>query len=1551
MAKKLNKNLVLGLAVLGFVITTAAGVAMVKFLQQTDPTEFAARADEFAESDASEDWMRAYQYYSRAFRASNDPHYLVRGADMLRKMGKEDDALRQYNTAVVLVPDLLDAQESILDLRLDLARMAGSATSPWMEVKATCEAVLDLDGQENHPRALYGMGAALLALRELSPENEVRGVEFLHRAIEAEPSAVEPARRLAQYFYAAQRDTEAGELIEKLAAANVTPGEDAAEAYALLANHCTRTGDFGRAAEMFAKAQSMAGEDKTVQARVHTYAGNFWKRRWSILEAQTGDDRPSQAEIDEARDSAIAAADLAIATDPQVFDGYFLRAELYRLADDVDNAIAVMQKRLELPFERTGFQSILTRWNRYILLIALADLHIAQAASEARGSEQMERLTRQARMYIEDAMGEFHERPEASHSRGKVAYVEGAYSEAVTWFERSDDQGGGNPVNLHYLSLARMRMGQLGGALEAIERAAAMPDASAAVLATYAQVLQRVDRPRDAISAAEVALSLDPNNAEAQMARAAAYEALGETSRVADVLKQIPTDRLDITVAKARFMASQGQSQEAIELLLGALERKPAEPQLVAAAAQVYSSMNRQSDARALIDAALTTRPDDFDLRLSKLQYSDLDDAKRREAYQELITTLPDEYDRVVRLAAVYAEDKDEQRVQQQLETAKNLIFKQATPAARLAGEPALRTIVDRLIELYTRVKDFEALDKLVAEAGTWNNGAGLDGAEGKSYRGRRILIDAYLAAQNAAEAGQKDDQAAAKRWNEQAQKSYREAIDALQLALDKFPTSGETYAQLGEAFLQTGRMAEARAAMEKANDLLPRNPVVLKRLTLICRRLGDEDAYRRLLGQCKHIIPDDPWVAEQLLIAEEEANPREGIARREELRASNPQDLQNLASLARLYHTVGDTGKAEECASAIIAVDEAGEFVAQTAALLRSIGKHESALSLLEQHLREAPNERKAEAQLLIADHYAAVADPRTDNAFLAAADIEANETVCLAIGQHFLRTGRASLAEEWFAKAQDLASASTSVRLPMIYQVRIDTALRLDQVDRARELCDAFKQRFADDPAGIFLDAEIYSAKGEVDAAIKTLTQYLERSGRVTDTLGDYRRKVALYRRAQLYRHQERWQDVINDLNGLVASDPTALDFKPRILLSMAYDKVGRPDAAVEELASVYRSNPEAANVVQELVDRYIRDGRFNDADRVLAAMLNHAPENVAWLVRSGDVAVEQNDRSKALANFKLAAKLSGYAPAVTNKLFNACLRFKLPEQGIEFFEKSIPPGQQDPEVILGHARMLAARGDAGNAVEMCRLALHRRGYDSFDFMRELAVSIHQMFGAGALGRFQTPLREPVFERANQHIVAMLHQFSGQMAEADVINQELLGRSTDAQEQSQIWFRIGLAHSDQNEPADAHEAYAKALEKDPNNLAALNNLAYILTEKLDKPKEAVAYARRAVNIATSRGTSASTVVAALDTLGWAHLCNKENRSAIAKLNQALDIDPNYIPATYHLAEAFRREGQFEPAESKYQVVIDMPPGSEFSEYLEKAREGLRKTQERQTD
>ncbi len=1541
MAKKLNKNLVVGLAALGFAVTTVAGVVLVKTLQQSDPTELAAKAEAYVEQ---EDWQRAAQFYSRAFAVSNEAIYRVRTADMLRKLERELEALQIYREAVIIEPDLLEAQEKVLDLLLEISEISPNSTDNWMQVRQTADDILAIEGQADHARAMYGRGAALLGLRALAPDNEVKGVEALERAVELDPDAVEVATTLSNYYRETNQPAQAERVIHNLVEHTPGPGMAAAEARCLLADFQANEEDYDAAAQTLEEALRLAGDDQDARATVLAQTGRFWTVRWAQLEraknnANPADD-PTDDQITDALDRAMAAADAAIEADPDGFEGYTLRAALHRQKGELDKAIAVLKQRLDQPFQREGLESRLNRIRRYSLLLTLGDLYVVKITETPPGTPEREEMVVDAKDYIDQAQGEFPTGAEVPLLRGKLHYITGEYAQAVRWFEQAEQYSRGlNPTVMHFLALARMQIGQIGGAHEAILQAISTPEATAPVWNTYARVLLQLDQPQEALAAANQALARNPQNRDSVLLKAAALERMGQDREVAAVIGTLDERSDAIVVAQARLAQRMGRTDEAIAMLEEAVADAPANVRLVSALAEIYRNAERKADAQRIIDAALAEAPGDFDLKLLQLNFSDLSADERRAHYETLVNEIDDAYQRAIRLSGIYEQEGDAEARYQQLFTAFELIRDHKTPAARQAGENAARALVDAMFQIAAENKQPERLDQLLEIASNWNEGLGLDAAEGQSYRGRRMLVDAYWASEAAVEAARKGDEARAEAQREATREAYDRAIEALEIAAERFPSNGQTYAQLGEAYLRTGRLSDARAALEKAANLLPRSETVVKRLAQLALQSGDEQSFNTWLNRAAELAPEDPWVAEQLVVRQEETNPREGIARREQIRTEDPDDLRNLLKLAQLYQKIGDYGKAEQRLDEVLARDTQLAFAPAIAQLFRMIDQPKRALKVLEDNLRQTAPEDKARAQLLIGDHYDALQDPAADAAFLAAADFDANATVCLEIGRHFFRRARFDLADEWLQKAADIAEASDSVQRSEIEQMRIETLVRMDELERAGERVAAYREAFPNDPVGTFLNAQVLNAKGETLAALNELESFIEQRDQASVSSHQY--ELALYRHAQYSYNLGRWQDCVRDLEELAATNPTAFRFLPRVLLSRVYRKIGRQDAAIQELERIYREHPEADMAIEALIDAYLRDERYGDASAVLAAMRNRQPSNVTWLERSGDVAYAQKDANRAVEYYRDAAVASGYRPALCVKVLKVCEEFRAAEQGIRFFEDVIPPDRRTPEVMLPYARLLVQRGDVEAAVDIYRLALYRAGFESFEFLADLVSSVYQSLGQDALAAFTDQPADEMFTRANDHIVTLLRYAAGQHQEALESAEALLATTDDANEKANLHYLIGRVYDGMAEWQKSKAAYLAALEANDAHLAALNDLAYLLTDKLNQPAEAIPYARRAVRV-----SSAANLLDTLDTLGWAYLNlgGEHVKEAIGQFTRARELDPDYPPINYHLAEALRRQGQFNAAAELFAEVTALPAGGEYEEYREKAQAGLQK-------
>jgi len=122
------------------------------------------------------------------------------------------------------------------------------------------------------------------------------------------------------------------------------------------------------------------------------------------------------------------------------------------------------------------------------------------------------------------------------------------------------------------------------------------------------------------------------------------------------------------------------------------------------------------------------------------------------------------------------------------------------------------------------------------------------------------------------------------------------------------------------------------------------------------------------------------------------------------------------------------------------------------------------------------------------------------------------------------------------------------------------------------------------------------------------------------------------------------------------------------------------------------------------------------------------------------------------------------------------------------------------------------------------------------------------------------------------------------------------------------------GSCLSQLGENDGAIRSYRRVLELTPEDVNALNNLAYLLMDTGDAA-EALVLAQRAVGL--MRGTKAppSALVEYLDTLGTAQLKNNRLDEALATFNEALASSPDYGIALIGLGETLVALGRSEEA------------------------------------
>jgi len=103
------------------------------------------------------------------------------------------------------------------------------------------------------------------------------------------------------------------------------------------------------------------------------------------------------------------------------------------------------------------------------------------------------------------------------------------------------------------------------------------------------------------------------------------------------------------------------------------------------------------------------------------------------------------------------------------------------------------------------------------------------------------------------------------------------------------------------------------------------------------------------------------------------------------------------------------------------------------------------------------------------------------------------------------------------------------------------------------------------------------------------------------------------------------------------------------------------------------------------------------------------------------------------------------------------------------------------------------------------------------------------------------------------------------------------------------------------------------------PNDVASLNDLAYLIATKQNRPLEAKAFSKRAYDLGQANGNRS-----AMDTHGWVltQCGGSDLPQAINILQHLVDSNQNFTVARYHLAVAYLRQGGFQKALEELNTV-----------------------------
>lgn len=375
------------------------------------------------------------------------------------------------------------------------------------------------------------------------------------------------------------------------------------------------------------------------------------------------------------------------------------------------------------------------------------------------------------------------------------------------------------------------------------------------------------------------------------------------------------------------------------------------------------------------------------------------------------------------------------------------------------------------------------------------------------------------------------------------------------------------------------------------------------------------------------------------------------------------------------------------------------------------------------------------------------------------------------------------------------------------------------------------------------------------------------------------------------------------------ILAANPKDADAS--IALAELEEQQGQRAAAIATLQKAIEQNPSNPKPRISLAQSYLLDRKNREALNAVEPMVNDAVTDLGLLNIAGQAQLGLGNLDAASRLFQMAVTLQPQSGFSRRYLAATYLAAGKPDLALKEAEQALAVDPKDPvaKMLLARIHIVSGRFVAARLV-LDELAAK---YPDDVLISELrrGTSLEQTQSDYAIAEFRKTLatNDNAVDRTR---LAVAQAQAGQIEDAKKTLIEWVTGHPDALGPRQALGDIYLAA---NELTDARSQYEAVVAAAPDNAAAENNLAWVLSRQ-GEAKAALDHAQRAARMAP-------TMPRVLDTLGIILLQNQQTAEAVDSLARAVDAAPGDAAIRVHFAQALVESGNTEKARSLLRTLL----------------------------
>jgi tetratricopeptide (TPR) repeat protein len=410
---------------------------------------------------------------------------------------------------------------------------------------------------------------------------------------------------------------------------------------------------------------------------------------------------------------------------------------------------------------------------------------------------------------------------------------------------------------------------------------------------------------------------------------------------------------------------------------------------------------------------------------------------------------------------------------------------------------------------------------------------------------------------------------------------------------------------------------------------------------------------------------------------------------------------------------------------------------------------------------------------------------------------------------------------------------------------------ALGQRQLTNCAALIKEALHRDPDNYDALLLSARLKLASGEGNEAVsecERLTTIYKNSPQ------------AFYQLGLAYLYKDDVNRAFKSINQAVALDPA---FDDAVLMQAELNiQRDHPDPAIESLAALIKRRPGMPLAYLLTANAYIAKGNYDEAVATCLHLQKLYPRNPQVQIIVGGLYLRQGKKDEARRAFNQALEFSpGFTPAL-EQLVNLDLSEKSYDLALKRVQAELGKTPQSPQlqVLLGQVFMARTNNDDAEQALQKAIALDASYRPPYLMLANLYLRSKQ--------------NEKALQKLNDVTAKNPHDVGALML-------------------------MGMIQNEMGDYSAARSTYEKLLGINPNFEPALNNLAYLYSEKFNMLDKAFEAARKARDLAPNDPSSE-------DTLGWILYQRHEYSWALSLLQASAEKLSEEPEIQFHLGMAY---------------------------------------------